>query len=158
MSRLGNEFPLPAGEGQGEGDGGSQLSATWRFAWRGALCSSSQSGRLHRQSADALVCGAFLPPHPSPLPAERENRTIHCRQSGVPRLVAARDAVFPAGEREGGLGNPRTLSSIVFKAVPSPHSFLAGRGRRGSAVCSPWLFRPFCGAPVIAPPRGVIRQ
>jgi len=224
--RQGNEFPLPAGEGQGEGDGGLQLSATWRFAWRGALCSFSQNGRPHLQSAGALVCGAFLPPHPSPLPEERENRTIHSRPSGAPRLVAARDAVFPAGEREGAkyeiafkqrfrgfplpgpialeLGESTALFSLssdagggegrgeesrfywisplpnppparssqgegdrrwAFQCLiqwqcrrPSPRSFLAGRWRRGRAACSPRLRCPFCGAPVTALPRSVIRR
>src|SRR5713226_4114381 len=61
-------FPLPQGEGQGEGEGGLQLAGTWRVAWRGALFSFAQSSRLHRQFAGVLVCGAFLPPHPSPLP------------------------------------------------------------------------------------------
>src|SRR6266581_8858089 len=69
-------FPLPAGEGQGEGEGGLQLSATRRLAWRGALFSLAQNSQLHRQFASALVCGAFLPPHPGPLPEERENRTL----------------------------------------------------------------------------------
>jgi hypothetical protein len=69
------QFPLPAGEGKGEGEGGLQLSGTRRLAWRGALFSFAQSSRLHRQFASALVCGALLPPHPGPLPEERENRT-----------------------------------------------------------------------------------
>src|SRR6266852_5375469 len=88
-------FPLPEGEGQGEGELGWQLSGTRRFAWRGALFSFAQRSRLHRQFASALVCGAFLPPHPNPLPEERGNRTPHFRQTRAPRLVAARDAVFP---------------------------------------------------------------
>ncbi len=88
-------FPLPAGEGQGEGEGGLQLSATRRLAWRGALFSLAQNSQLHRQFASALVCGAFLPPHPGPLPEERENRTPRFQPSGAPRLVAARDALFP---------------------------------------------------------------
>ncbi len=157
--RLGNEFPLPAGEGQGEGDGGLQLSATWRFAWRGALCSFSQNGRLHLQSAGALICRAFLPPHPSPLPEERENRTIHCRPSGAPRLVAARDAVFPAGEREGCPGNTRSPSSNVFEAFPSPalRRFVPrGEMEKRTRRLLPRLRCPLCGAPVTALPRRVI--
>src|SRR6266446_10050666 len=126
---LRDEFPLPAGEGQGEGESGLQWSGTWRFAWRGALFSFAQNSRGHRQFASARVCGAFLPPHPSPLPEERENRTLRFPQSGAPRLVAARDAVFPAGEREG-VENTRSFSGNVFKALPpprpSPPAFLPG--------------------------------
>src|SRR5260370_40339530 len=92
---LRDEFPLPAGEGQGEGEGGLQRSWTWGLAWRGALFSIAQSSRLHRQFAGALVCGACLSPHPGPLPEERENRAPRFRQSQAPRLVAARDTVFP---------------------------------------------------------------
>src|SRR5207245_11387981 len=92
---------LPEGEGQGEGEGRLQLSGTRRFAWRGALFSFAERSRLHRQFASALVCGAFLPPHPSPLPEERENRTLRFRQSGAPRLVAA-----------GGEGEPCALSAV----------------------------------------------
>ncbi len=73
-------FPLPAGEGQGEGEGGLQLPGTRRLAWRGALFSFAQGSRPPRQFASALVCGAFLPPHPSPLPEERENRTPRRRK------------------------------------------------------------------------------
>jgi hypothetical protein len=150
---LRDEFPLPAGEGQGEGESGLQRSGTWRFAWRGTLFSFAQSSRDRRQFAGARVCGAFLPPHPSPLPEEREHRTLRFRQSGAPRLVAARDAVLPhlAGEAEGGLGNTGSFSSNVFKAFPSPRpappSFLAGRGRSESAFCSPRLCRLSCGRP-----------
>src|SRR6266446_8105378 len=148
---LRDEFPLPAG--QGEGESGLQWSGTWRFAWRGALFSFAQNSRGHRQFASARVCGAFLPPHPSPLPEERENRTLRFRQSGAPRLVAARHAVLPhpAGKGEGGLGNTGSFSSNVFKAFPSPQpsprSFLTGRGRRGSAACAPCLCRLSCGRP-----------
>ena len=100
---LRDRFPLPAGEGQGEGESGLQLSGTWGFAWRGALFCFAQSSGVDRQFADTLVCGAFLPPHPRPLPEERENRTMRCRQSGAPRLFAARDTVFPEGRvRESG--------------------------------------------------------
>jgi hypothetical protein len=67
-------FPLPEGEGEGEGEGRLQQSGTRRLAWRGALFSFVESGRLHRQFASALICRAFLPPHPSPLPEEREER------------------------------------------------------------------------------------
>src|SRR6266849_6002524 len=90
-------------EGEGEGEGRLQLSGNGRFAWRGALFSFAQSSRVHRQFASALVCGAFLPPHPSPLPEERENRTPRLPQSRAAGLVAARDAVFPlpAGEGQG---------------------------------------------------------
>src|SRR5207245_1198136 len=92
--------------GQGEGEGDWHLSGAWRFTWRGALFSFAQSSPLHRQFASALVCGGFLPPHPSPLPEERENRTLRFRRSRAPRLLAARDAVFPLpegqGEEEGG--------------------------------------------------------
>src|SRR5712692_6136131 len=58
-----------------EGEGGLQLPGTRRFAWHGALISFAQGSRVPRQFASALVCGAFLSPHPSPLPEERENRT-----------------------------------------------------------------------------------
>src|SRR6266702_3218465 len=55
------------------------------------------------------------------------------------------------GQGEGCLGNTRSFSSNVFQAFPSPRpsprSFLAGRGRRGSAVCSPCLCRLSCGSP-----------
>ena len=158
--RLGNEFPLPAGEGQGEGDGGLQLSATWRFAWRGALCSFSQNGRLHLRSAGALVRGAFLPPHPGPLPEARENRTPRFRQSRALGLVAARDAVFPAGEREGGEIRDRLQATFSRLSPPRPSagSFLAGRWRRERAACSPRLRCPFGGAQVTALPRSVTPQ
>ncbi len=146
---LRDRFPLPAGEGQGEGGGGLQLSGTWRFAWRGALFSFAQSSGLHGRFAGALVCGAFLPPHPSPLPEERENRALRFRQSGAPRLVAARDAVFPEREVEGCLANTGSFSGNVFKVFPSPRpsprSFLAGRGRRRRVSCSPCLCRLSCG-------------
>src|SRR5207245_11213438 len=49
------------------------------FAWRGPLCCSSESSRPRRRFASALVCGVFLPPHPGPLPQERENRR-RCRR------------------------------------------------------------------------------
>src|SRR5712692_1361171 len=49
------------------------------------------------------------------------------------------------GQGEGCLGNTRSFSGNVFKAFPSPRpsprSFLAGRGRRRSAACSPCLWR-----------------
>src|SRR6266702_5658183 len=55
------------------------------------------------------------------------------------------------GQGEGCLGNTRTVSTNVFKAFPSPRpsprSFLTGRGRRGSAVCSPWFCLLSCGLP-----------
>src|SRR6266567_3381228 len=94
----------PQGEGQGEGEGRLQLSGTWRFAWRRASFSFLQSSRIYRQFAGALVCGGFLPPHPSPLPEEMGNRTPRFRQSGAPRLLAARDTLFPlaAGGMERG--------------------------------------------------------
>src|SRR6266436_2329268 len=91
----------PAGEGQGEGEGGLQLPGTRRFAWHVALFSFAGSSRLHRQFASALVCGSFLPPHPSPLPEERENRPPRFRQSRAPRLVAVRDAAFPLPAGQG---------------------------------------------------------
>src|SRR5712691_1328684 len=101
MPWTGKRIPSPCGRGQGEGDGGLQLLGTWGFAWRGALFSFAWSSRPHRQFAGAPICGAFLPPHPSPLPEERENRTRRFRQSGTPRLGATRDALFPEGQGEG---------------------------------------------------------
>ncbi len=95
-------FPLPAGEGQGEGKAGLQLSGTWRFARRGVLFSFPQRSGLPRRFAGALVCAAFLPPHPSLLPEERESRTLRLRQSRTLRLVAARDAVFPLPAGDSG--------------------------------------------------------
>jgi len=128
---LRDEFPLPAGgsgsaQRQGEGDGGWQLSGTWRFAWDGVLFSFAQSGRLHRQFAGALVCGAFLPPHPGPLPEARENRTLRFRQSGARRLVAARDAVFPLpagegqGEGERDAANQHGRTNFASSTRPAP--------------------------------------
>src|SRR2546425_121700 len=73
------------------------------FQNRGTLMPRPSS---HRQFASALVCGAFLPPHPSPLPEERENRRLRFRQSSALRLVAARDAVFPLLQGEGQGGKP----------------------------------------------------
>src|SRR2546427_9138959 len=53
------------------------------------------------------------------------------------------------GQGEGCLGNTKSFSGNVFKAFPSPRpsprSFLAGRGRRRSAACSPCLCRLSCG-------------
>src|SRR2546427_10856353 len=43
----------------------------------------------------ALVLRAWLPPHPGPLPGERENRPPLRGESRAPRLVGGRDAVFP---------------------------------------------------------------
>jgi hypothetical protein len=88
--------------GKGDGEGGLQLSGTQRIAWRGALFSFAQNSQLHRQFANALVCGALLPPHPGPLPEERENSTRRFRRSGAARLVAARGALFPLPAGEPG--------------------------------------------------------
>src|SRR5712691_11219214 len=72
--------------------------------------------RVRGKFASALVCGAFLPPHPSPLPEERENRPPRFRQSRAPRLVAARNAVFllPAG----GLGRGETRAKMPLLSPP----------------------------------------
>src|SRR6266478_1938815 len=75
----------PAGEGQGEGEGGLQLPGTRRFAWHVALFSFAGSSRLHRQFANALVCGSFLPPHPRCL-SPRRGRTEHGAFANPERL------------------------------------------------------------------------
>src|SRR5438876_4557365 len=106
------QFPLPQGEGQGEGKVGLQLSGTRRIGWRETFLSFAQSSRVHRQFAGALVCGAFLPPHPAPLPEERENRTLRFRQSRAPRLVVARRAVFPLPQGEGQAGAVQYLTTF----------------------------------------------
>ena len=60
----------------------------------------------------------------------------------------ARLAPLNRGSWAGGR-NTRSFSGSVFKAFPSPRpsprSFLTGRGRRGSAACSPCLCRVSCG-------------
>src|SRR6266568_9388861 len=71
---------------------------------------------LYKYAAPMGLKKAPLPPNSmavhGPLPQERENYTLRLRQSGAPRLVAARDAVFPLpagegqGEGEGGLQLP----------------------------------------------------
>src|SRR5258708_31350897 len=52
------------------------------------------------------------------------------------------------GQGEGCLRNTRSFPCNAFKAFPSPRpsprSFLAWRGRRRSAACSPCLYRLSC--------------
>src|SRR5258708_2011190 len=72
----------------------------------------------------------------------------------IARWPALRDEFpLPAergeGKGEGCQANTRSFSANLFNLFPSPHpsprSFLAGRGRRGSAACSPSLYRLCCG-------------
>src|SRR6266849_392427 len=85
--------------------------------------------------------------HPIPAGSERSNHEIA-------RWPTLRDEFpLPAergeGQGEGCQGNTRSFSGNVFKAFPSPRpsprSFLAGRGRRRIAACSPCLCRLSCG-------------
>jgi hypothetical protein len=76
----------------------------------------------------------WISPLPNPLPARSSQREGD-RRPPFQCLI----------QWQWRQGNTRSFSGNVFKAFPSPRSFLAGRGRLRSAVCSPCLCRLSCG-------------
>ncbi len=79
--------------------------------------------RVERESGQ---CRRGFVPSPRPSLGERENRTLRFRQPRAPRLVAARDAVFPLpqgegqgeGERDTANQNGRTNFASATRPAP----------------------------------------
>jgi hypothetical protein len=134
---LRDEFPLPAERG-GSGSTAIELSIGTPSVRR-PLPARNERGEGWGEGKS----NKNATPLPGPLLLLRRKRGRRARS--IPLIQCQ------WGQGEGCLGNTRSFPSNGFKALPSPRpsprSFLPGRGRRGSAACSPRLCRLSRGRP-----------